>query len=472
MITVASLRRHIVRIFFLSTLTLPILVGGGPVHAGGFIGCKTPFVFGGAAANIVPIQYQATIEKPAGAANRESYEAFKKRVTQTAKRLAWLTKISAWHQPTFGSLGVVAHMEFGERCNADEVIMTLFDKKLWAMEHLQPGRVVVILHGRIFQEGDEIYLQSVLRALRAKPRLPEGSKRLEDYLAAEGLSLKLPVSSTAEPMRGVLSLGRIAFPPRRLTLAELDWIEKQSLEASKIYKRKSTEAESEIIKFSPNRPKRFSISFSGADWLFVKEQQGGEEGYIKRDIKASNALHEKMPELDFLNGTLGFLRFQQALQETAQPMPRGALGQIRRAFANYSKRKVAAGDAATLAMADAMIGVLEAQVAKNWTAAHTRFEAAVRKAPYNGAYRNLLAMAETYLCCVAKSGKLTKVNPVTHLVDALSVNPRDRTALANLDVYFSFLKQKRASEVPEGVDMRALAERHARVQAVRKARRD
>jgi hypothetical protein len=124
----------------------------------------------------------------------------------------------------------------------------------------------------------------------------------------------------------------------------------------------------------------------------------------------------------------------------------------------------------TRALAEAMVGVLEAQTADGWRAARAHFAAAVERAPYNGTFRSLLAMAETFICCVADNRTSSSADPVANLVDALSVNPQDLIALANLDAYFAHLRRLDDSDkLPEGVDGDDLSERHDRVRKVRAA---
>ena len=121
---------------------------GSGAHAGGFTACDSPFIFEGTAANIVPIEYQAT-SADQGTDDRLTA------LQDTAQRLAWLIKLDSWHQPTYGSLGVVAHMFLGRQCDPEEVLGRLLlggpaDARLALL--LAAARVEEVVDARVVLE--------------------------------------------------------------------------------------------------------------------------------------------------------------------------------------------------------------------------------------------------------------------------------------------------------------------------------
>ena len=192
--------------------------------AGGFAPCDLPFVFEGAAANVVPIEYLATVADSALGDDNQLAT-----LQVTAQRLAWLMKLDTWHQPTYGSLGVVAHMFSSGVCDPDEVLRLLLEGR--AAAPIRPGQILVMLQGRIFIEGETIFLQSRLRGFRRSDATPTGDAPLSINFFRESVGTVL---ADREFGAGLPPID-ITFAPRALTMAELDQIDLVSADASQIH---------------------------------------------------------------------------------------------------------------------------------------------------------------------------------------------------------------------------------------------
>jgi hypothetical protein len=440
-----------------SLLTVAALAASaGAARAGGFTACEAPFVFDGSAANIVPVEYLAT------SADRESEEAGRlKRIQQTAQHLAWLVKLDSWHQPIYGSLGVVAHMFFREKCDPDDVLAGLI--RGGAGAPIGPGQVLVMLQGRIFIEGDEIFLQSRLRGFRRNEVPPGATDMPSGYFADEGLSVAL--GDGAYRLRASLPPLDVTFAPRALTFAELDRIDQSFEKASIVYPDRAVTETGEALRFEPDRPQAFSVQlFDGGEWLKVENIFGGISGFIHADPTASATLHASLPELDFLNGLLGFLRVSQALNGADYPPPpESAARHARASLARFVASERTAEDVEARALAAALSGVLAAAFGGDWAEARGRFAAAATAAPYRGAYRNLLGLADAILCC-AGAPRAGFADPTRAFADSLSLAPDDRQALLNLDAFLVFLSE--TAKPPAGIDTSRLTERRAVVRKV------
>lgn len=440
-----------------SLLTAAALAASaGAAGAGGFTACDNPFVFDRAAANIVPVEYLAT------SVDRESKQAGRlERIQQTAQHLAWLVKLDSWHQPTYGSLGVVAHMFFRKKCDPDEVLAELIRGA--AVAPIGPGQVLVMLQGRIFIEGDEIFLQSRLRGFRRNEVRPGAADRLSGYFADEGLSVAL--GGGAHRLRASLPSLDVTFAPRALTFAELDRIDQSFEKASIVYPDREVTEAGKPLRFAADRPQAFRVQlFDGGKWLKIEDIFGGVSGFIHADPTASAILHASLPELDFLNGLLGFLRVSQALNGADYPPPpKSAARHARASLARFVASERTAEDVEARALAAALSGVLAAAVGDDWAEARERFDAAAIAAPYRGAYRNLLGLADAMLCC-AGAPRPGFADPTRAFADSLSLAPDDREALLNLDAFLALLSQ--TAKPPAGIDTSRLTERRAVVRKV------
>lgn len=447
-----DLRRVAASLLTASALALP----AGAGLAGGFTACDAPFIFEGAAANIVPVEYLAT------AADRDSRDVDRlARIQKTAQRLAWLVKLDSWHQPTYGSLGVVAHLFFHEKCDPERILDGLIRGR--AAAPVVPGQVVVMLQGRIFIEGEEIFLQSRLRGFR-RSEVPFGAAEItRHYFANEGLSIEL--GNGAYRLDASLPVLDVTFEPRAFSFAELDRIDDSFEKASLVYPNRTVTDAGEPLRFEAGRPQAFTVQlFDGGEWLKVEDIFGGTSGFIHADPTASAVLHESLPELDFMNGLLGFLRVSQALNAADfPPPPESSARHARASLARFLASERTSEDVKARALASALTGVLAAAFDENWAEAREHFTDAATSAPYRGAYRNLLGLADAALCC-AGAPRPGFNDPTRAFADSLSLAPDDREALLNLDAFLALLSE--IAEAPVGIDTSRLAERRAVVRKV------
>ena len=449
--------RHLIPASLLVAAALPLTIG--TAGAGGFTACESPFIFDGSAANIVPIEYLATT------ADQKSADPDRRRqIQETAQHLAWLMKLDSWHQPTYGSLGVVSHMFLEGTCDPDVVLDRLI--RGGASAPIRPGQVLVMLQGRIFTEGEDIFLQSRLRGFRRNAVPPGEAPTLSGYFEVEGLTATLGNGSAA--LTATLPLLDITFAPRAVTRSELQEIDSIFVEASIVRAEPSLSSRGSPLRFEPGQPHAFTVEiFDGGKWLKVADIFGGISGYIRADPEVSAFLHRKLPELDFLNGMLGYLRIRQARSGLGDypPPPESAARQAEERLTRFIERDEDARAADARALAAALIGSLAAD-GEDWRGARARFAEAAAASPYGPAYRTLLGVADARLCCAAAPAPGFD-DPARSFTDSLSLDPENLVALRNLDTFLASLARlAEINAVPAGIDASRLAQRREVVQKV------
>lgn len=464
--------------YFLIRLIAPLCCAaalfllGPSASAGGFMPCEMPFVFSGAAANIVPIEFLATASDA-----RNSDSASFQKLQRTAQHLAWLVELDSWHQPTYGSLGVVAHLFLRQICAPDEILSGIIEGR--GGGRVKPEQVLLVLQGRIFIEGEQVLVQSRLRGFRRNDVGYHAGNDLTLFMQPETVAASL---EGGRALRARLPALDITFAPRVMTEGELAEIDKRFEQASRLHSKRSVDSRSEPLRFEPGNPQAFSVEIlDGGSWLRIKEFFSGRTGFIRTDPAASDFLHTRLPELDFLNGALGYLRLVQAQRRGHEypPPPRNAGIQARTSLRHFLERQQTADEPETRALARALLGViaLQAQVGggtrpdgtgmpADWHGARAEFREAVRLAPYSSTHRNLLGLADARLCCAGLlAGEFG--DPAVDFTDSLSLDPRNVDALKNLNVFLAVLGGLEARGVPPaGVDTSRLAERRKVVEHV------
>lgn len=421
-----------------------LIVSARPAAAGGITACDSPFIFNGSAANIVPLEYLATTAD----ASSQEFER-QDRLQATAQRLSWLFKLDSWHQPTYGSLGVVAHMFLGHICDPDEVIGQLLIGG--ASPPLNEGQILVFLQGRMFIEDDQIFLQSRLRGFRRQSPQDHFVRPLAENFAQETLAAGLSTSN--QPLTISLPVLDLTFAPRVVSEDLFARIDSAFLDASRVFARPDLNASGEELVFYADQPQAFSVRFADKPgWIEVEDVFGGSpaSGFIRVNPDASQYFHRSLPELDFLNGVLGFLRLQQArASDDFAPVPEGGARQAIGSLQNYLENELTADEPELRALAHGLIGFIQASEMADWPAARTSFLHAAEAAPTESHYRNALGVTDAMLCC-SDGGPSPYRDPARWFADSVSVDPENGEALGNLLHFLEFLAS--TDEQPEGVD--------------------
>jgi len=405
-----------------------MLLAGSPTGAmaGAMVGCGEPFAFNGAPVNVIVVQYHFDEGK--------EYDAgFSDMILNTAMRLTWLIKLDLFLNAQYGGLGIVSHIEDRrpELCDAEEI-----ERKLY-QGLVTPQQGVVIVSGRIYQKDDDIFFQTYAKRVRLSKESPPFPEIDTVKIAVEdrrGNTIKLASSIPGET---------ITFPPRRMRLADLKKIEDVFAEAAKVYSKPEAGKVEYTIELDPRRPTAFSVTSIRADgWIEIHSFFDDRGGWVRLKPKDANNVHHYLPEIDLINGLVGYLRLRQSFEGgrfEANPLP--MLERMNRSFNRYVERGPAVAGAQPAAVASSLSGTafllkggkLATQMAL------AEFEKAIENQPYNADLLNLKAIAEANLGFRYEE-PTTAVQAVrTNLLDALSLKPNNTYTIGNLEALYAYL---------------------------------
>src|SRR5262245_61467560 len=180
-------------------LALGVLFTGSTEAGGIMIPCNQPFVFRGASVNVVVLPFAATGSM---AAHR-----------RTGMMMSYLIQQNTLRSILdLGSVGAIQLVDAThEPCTVDSVLERL---QAPPSATLVPGKGVIVIWGRLYEEGDQVFVQSFARyVVRGR----------DEGLAAEvqGAHFFAPVSAQT-----------VAFAPVKIERADLDRIVEEYRRAS------------------------------------------------------------------------------------------------------------------------------------------------------------------------------------------------------------------------------------------------
>jgi hypothetical protein len=347
---------------------------------------------------------------------------------------------------SYGSIAsILLQEDRADSCRAGVV-----QNRLLESGALRPGQAVAIVWGRVYREGDEILVQTYLRFLRVDP----DERRFADERFAVALT------DPQLRLEGSLPTQSIAFAPRRLSAERLDRIDADWREAARLYDQPDAGGSARELPPPEERFAYFVREMTPDGWLGIELSQGAGSGWLKADPEVGRSLRELLPELDFVDGVIGYLSYRQALDDRGFPVPAAPwmLKRIERRLARFIEPS---GDASTMALT--LLGALQAFTTPDqWGAGLEMLRQALRQQPEDGRLRNLVAMAELRQCCAGDgTGPALKQVPQM-LLAGLAVEPNNIEVLTNLQVTYAWLAGQPGGAVGENV---ALATGVVRVNA-------
>lgn len=380
--------------------------------------CETPSVFGDAAVNVVVLPYS----QPASLGR-----------TQAGEQLGALVQLETLLAiAKYGRIGITQLVgDVQQGCTPDVVLDKLLGRQDGALERLKPGGALILMWGRIFESGADLYLQSYIRFLRG------------------GLDESIDVSVRDRQLSGALSTQSFACTPRKMGRRDLDDIQRQFSSARLLHER--PDASSPVIGMPEGEgPFSYWITDVRGDWVRLQPMDNRSGAprrltpgwLLARAAEAQWSLRRQMPELLFVEGVAGYLA------ERVQPAAPGAAGWLGSADAALNRYLEAWGANAVLGtnpatggtpMAVAVPRQLRGFVAirrgegsgQSLAEAQAQFERAATLVPYSGHARNLVTMVR-----LARAYRQPTIEEPQRLIDEfrtlLGTAPDNSVLLANL----------------------------------------
>jgi hypothetical protein len=261
--------------------------------------CDRPFVFTDAKVNavILPYTYSGEAERPLSVA------------AQKLSGLIYLNTLFSLLK--FKSIGVVQLTASGPaeraQCTDTIVLNKLVGKSPGARAQLRIGGGLVMIWGRLYEEGDDIYVQTYVRFLR------------------RGVAEEIQFKAGEQTFRADLVSQAIAFPPRKLSITDLNHIAEEFKRSSGIRDVPDLHAPSRPlpVSMSPfDPPFGYSIAEIRGDWMKVvpfEPQYPG--GWVLGKIESSEwSLDQKIPEISYVEGLTGYLTYRSTPTADAAAM--------------------------------------------------------------------------------------------------------------------------------------------------------
>ena len=387
--------------------------------------CETPSVFAGAPLNVVVLPYS----QPA---------SFGQTLTRAGEQLGGLVQLeTVLAIAKFGGIGVTQLIgDTREGCTPDVVLNKLLGKQGGALETLRPGGALILIWGRIFESGQDLFLQSYVRFLRA------------------GVTESIDIAVRERTLTGTLSTQAFACAPRKIARRDLDDVQRQFASARLLHERPDTGSPMVRMPEGPG-PFAYWVTDVRGEWVQLQpmERRPGSNRQLTRGwllaraTEAQWSLRRQMPELFFVEGVAGYLaaRTQPNAAQVATWLISSETA-INRYIEAWGANAVLGGDAAAggtpLAVAvprqlRGFITLLRARGSvASFAEALPHFERAATLVPYSSNARNLVTMTRM---ARAYRGPLTDQEPrqfIDDLRGLLGTDPDSASLLANLSVAY------------------------------------
>lgn len=423
------------------------------------VDCRVPFVFDTADVNVVVLPYRS-------AANS------KQPLGEIGQRLALLIKFDVLaHILDYGSIGAV-QMEVphgvkdDKSCSPQAVMPKVLGESKGAETEIAEGNGVVFVWGILYEEENDIVVQTYARFLR------RGGSEAVEFRAGEFTFSAKPTSSI------------VAFTPQLLRKDQLHEIEASYAKADFVRKEPRDDAPGEPLP----RPVA-KCSNCGDDVRpgfatpgFQVEQRKGEWIHVrwKKDPKArrtrngwihaagglgGESLNHILPEVSFIQGCVGYL-WQRTASSGGESVPEALSNQAVNDLETFLKMSGSEQTNSALTVALQLIGIIQ-YLHGDRKSSRTQFDAAVKLTPYD-ANAITLASAAQIADEWQKSNSIIHANLLADQLTAAGTLADDpATAIGNLRNYYRLLLSGPIPNSPGGLSRSAVQERLRVVERIR-----
>jgi hypothetical protein len=149
------------------------------------------------------------------------------------------------------------------------------------------------------------------------------------------------------------------------------------------------------------------------------------------------SLIQQMPEVGFVHGLMGFLRYAEPLPETQTAQSSAGMQESQQGLLDYAKRGEAGEEPESKASALQLAGILE--FARKRAGPADQFDAAYELVPYNSDARNLAAMFRLYRDYSLPGKNLRARDTANDFIAAIALQPKSTLVLGNLESFYVLL---------------------------------
>jgi len=341
--------------------------------------------------------------------------------------LALLVKLETLYRAmAYDRWGIVLLTGPKKECDPERIA-----NELLLMKRIRPGGRLIMVWGKLYQQDEDIYVQTYAKSYRNP--LPNE---------------KVPPTEIGMPLGGNVFEGRIsntefAFPPEQLPISVMKAVADNFKKAVFLYDAPQLNSSKNPIPVDQFRKcddcrgaLAFTVEGREGDWIHVKAQ-GGRDGYLIAHLEEGASLSQRMPEVIFLQGLMGFLRYAVQTPNTDRLQWSADLQVSELALMEYAERDEAGQEPETKAAALQMSGILD--FAHSRTNFSERFDAAYQLVPYSSDSRNLAAMFRLYHDYNLPTRSLRPREIANDFVAAAALDPRNALVLANLQSFYELL---------------------------------
>ena len=394
-----------------------------------FVPCEHPSVWPDAAVNavIMPYRYIGTGRSPAAKTGAELTVLVQ---TQMLYSMLKYGGVGSTALATSEAPGI------GGECSAEKVWRKILGQERkslgqeqGARDQLIKGHGVVMLWGYLYEEGDDIIVQTYARFAR---------REVED-----SLTLSLTPGGDAQ-LIGRLPAEGFAFGARHITRQTLHEITRAFGDAAVLRTAPSNSAApSSRVMLDSSRPFGYRVLEASGEWMKIESTDGKASGWIMaRPPVAGRSLDEVLPELTLAEALVGYLRYRMALDGSAPHRnSERIVGWTRRALEHFYRSGGSAESPAAAATARVIAGhldILSASGANTPDAvkrANAEYAKAAELMPYSAPARNLHTMTTFYGAVHGGPEKRGAglVTTADEFMRTLALDPHNRDLLRNMD---------------------------------------
>lgn len=412
-----------VRAFLLASLLSALF--SGEAHAGmPHVPCQSPFVYSGADVNVVVLPYRES-----GLPNVEG--------RGSGTRLSLLIEMDVLaHILPHGSVGAVqmeaTSLSDESSCRPEFVGNKLLGKFPGGTATIAPGKGLVLVWGLLYQEDEDLYVQTFASFLRRD--------RAED----------LTFSAATDKFIARPSSQMIAFAPRRLSTKDLQRIDEAFQRTNVLHTEPKDNSPGEKLGVEGRGVSGFWVNGRSGQWLQITRMNpdgSSTRGWLHASVGLSGAsLDAPMPELNFIEGVVGYLSARINADANVAPDAGSAIateGQLTE-FMKVADSDQEAMAVAVAAQLEGITGLLSRKdLLAGLTFAQPLFERARTLVPYSGDAIALATLSEVSRASLAPrspTDALMLQDPritAQRLAQASILDPGNPRALTNLHNFYN-----------------------------------